>query len=122
MHGRQLSSHRSAQLAARAAENRSRPTASERTLWAALSGRKLGVTFRRQYVVGGYIVDFAAPAVMVAVEVDGGYHEGRGRADARRDRELRRFGFVVVRLEAELVSRDLPAALMLVGEAIAVGR
>ena len=55
MHARQPSS-RSAQLAARAAQNRSRPTASERALWAALSGRKLGVTFRRQYVVGEYIV------------------------------------------------------------------
>jgi leucyl-tRNA synthetase len=72
MRVRPLSSHRSAQLATRAAENRSRPTASERALWAALSGRKLGVTFRRQYVIGKYIVDSAAPGVMVVVEVDGG--------------------------------------------------
>jgi very-short-patch-repair endonuclease len=47
------------------------PTASERALWAALSGSKLGVGFRRQQVVAGCIVDFLAPSRKLVVEVHG---------------------------------------------------
>jgi very-short-patch-repair endonuclease len=48
-------------------------------------------------------VDFAAPAERVVVEVDGAYHARRRAADARRDRVLRRLGYRVLRLEAQLV-------------------
>ncbi len=81
-------------------------TPSEAALWRCLSGRRLGVQFRRQVVVAGrYIADFAAPAAMLIVEVDGGYHARRVAADARRDRVLRRAGWWVLRLPAELVLR-----------------
>ena len=55
--------------------------------------------------------DFLAPELQLAVEVDGKYHTRRPRADARRDEQLRRAGYRVLRLEAELVVRDLPAAV-----------
>jgi very-short-patch-repair endonuclease len=74
-------------------------TESEAKLWEAIRGRKLGVQFRRQVVLlGRYIVDFYAPSLRLVVEVDGGYHRLRKSADARRDRELRRAGYTVVRL------------------------
>ena len=47
---------------------RAEPTQSERLLWAELSARKLGVAFRRQAVVQGYIMDFLAPARKLIVE------------------------------------------------------
>ena len=50
---------------------RRHPTASERILWEALRGRKLGVKFRRQVVLGFAIVDFFAPEPRLVVEVDG---------------------------------------------------
>ena len=75
--------------------------------------------FRRQVVVGGYIADFAAPAVKLIVEVDGGWHRGRERLDARRDRALARTGWRVLRLEAGLVLGSLPAAVALVRDALA---
>ena len=74
------SAHRTAQLAARAAEMRWAPTPSEARLWEALRGRQLGVGFRRQVVIAGYIVDFAASEARLVVEVDGGWHAGRERA------------------------------------------
>jgi leucyl-tRNA synthetase len=100
---------------------REQPTTSERLLWAELSGGKLGVWFRRQVVVGSSIVDFLAPARKLVVEVDGGYHGDavRQRADARRDSRLERAGFRVLRLPAELVLRQLPAALQRVKDALA---
>lgn len=76
--------------------------------------QQLGVSFRRQVVVGEYIVDFLAPAARLVVEVDGGYHRSRGHADARRDAALGRAGYRVLRLEAELVLTDLPAAVVTV--------
>jgi very-short-patch-repair endonuclease len=70
------------------------------------------VSFRRQVALaGGYIADFFAPALRLVVEVDGGVHELTRRADARRDDRLRRLGCTVLRLEAQLVMRDLPAAV-----------
>jgi very-short-patch-repair endonuclease len=53
------------------------------------------------------------------VEVDGGYHAERARADARRDRALARLGYTVVRVPAQLVLHDLPQAIALVAAALA---
>jgi very-short-patch-repair endonuclease len=99
-------------MQARAHGLRSAPTPSEIKLWAALSGGKLGVAFRRQVPVGHrFIVDFLAPSLKLVVEVDGSAHEHRGRADARRDEKLRRLGYRVVHVDAQVVMRDSPRAL-----------
>jgi len=121
MLARQISSKRSALLASRARQMRFCPTASEERLWRAICGRKLGVAFRRQVVIGEFIVDFLAPTARLVVEVDGGYHERRRRADARRDRVLRRLGYRVLRLSNELVLSDLPQALQQVQDALRAG-
>ena len=115
-----FSQRRSALIAARASGHRFSPTLSERKLWLALSaGRVLGVVFRRQVPIGGrFIGDFVAPAFKLVVEVDGSAHIHRRRADARRDEKLRRLGYQVLRLEAELVLSDLPAAVARVREAV----
>jgi very-short-patch-repair endonuclease len=99
---------------------RSESTASERALWEALSGSKLGVGFRRQAVVAGCIVDFLAPSRKLVVEVDGGYHRtaAQRRADARRDRRLECAGFRVLRLPAELVLANAAEARRLVTVAL----
>jgi very-short-patch-repair endonuclease len=90
--------NRSALLQVRARQHRHAPVPSEAALWRLLSGGKLGVGFRRQIVIGRYIVDFVAPGRRVVVEVDGGYHARRRGADARRDRELAALGYRVLRL------------------------
>jgi len=112
---------RSALIAARARGLRVSPTVSERKLWAVLSaGRLAGVVFRRQVPVGGrFIADFYAPALKLIVEVDGSAHERRKRADARRDERLRRLGYSVLRLDAEVVMRDLAGAVARIREEIA---
>ncbi len=98
---------RQALLEERAHAMRHQPTESEAKLWEALRGGKLGVKFKRQVRIGGFIVDFLVPAVKLVVEVDGGSHRGREAADERRDRELARLGYRVVRVEAEAVIRNL---------------
>ena len=61
---------------------------------------------------------FFASSIGLVVEVDGGYHARRRRADESRDRKLRRLGYRVIRLQAELVLRDLPAAVGLIRAAL----
>ena len=110
-----LSAHRRSVIESHARVMRHSPTPSEDLLWrCALSGRKLGVLFRRQYRVGRFVADFAAPEVLLVVEVDGLWHASRCTADARRDRALARAGWRVLRLPAELVERDVGVAVGLV--------
>ena len=104
----QVTVRREIELEQYAWRNRRAMTESEAKLWAVLRGRKLGVQFRRQVVIGRYIVDFAAVAARLVVEVDGGYHALRVCADQRRDRDLARLGYRVLRLPAALVL-DQPA-------------
>jgi very-short-patch-repair endonuclease len=105
-------------LALHAHTMRQSPTDSEARLWRALHSSQLGVAFRRQVPLLGFIADFYAPSVRLIVEVDGGYHARRVTADARRNRKLERAGHRVLRLQAELVMRDLPAALLAVQRAL----
>jgi len=65
-------------LLERAHAMRHAPTESEAALYRLLSGKKLGVTFKRQVPLGGrYIGDFVAASAKLVVEVDGGAHSGR---------------------------------------------
>ena len=106
------------QLAGYARAMRSAPTTTEWLLWQQLRCSQLGVGFRRQHSIAGYLVDFAAPSVRLAVEVDGGYHRRRVSADARRDRTLGRLGWRVLRLPAALVQQQIGAAVAAVRAAI----
>jgi very-short-patch-repair endonuclease len=109
------SARRRAVLELRSRQHRLAPTPSEALLWRELVSGKLGVSFRRQVVIGGrFIVDFVAPSIGLVVEVDGGWHRERRRADARRDEKLRRLGYRVLRVEADLVERNLARAVGLV--------
>ena len=90
---------------------RRHPTASERILWEAIRGRRLGVKFRRQVVLGFAIVDFFAPEPRLAVEVDGAAHIGRQRQDRQRDAYLASYGVRVVRVKAWHVECELHAVL-----------
>jgi very-short-patch-repair endonuclease len=82
---------------------RASPTRSEEVLWRAIRGRQLGVQFRRQVVIGNFIVDFCAAEARLIVEVDGAYHAPRTRLDAQRDRVLSSAGYRVIHLDAEQV-------------------
>ena len=108
-------------LAERAQEMRHQHTRSESALWGALSRNQLGAAFRRQVVIGNrYIADFLAPIVKLVVEVDGGYHRRRVTADARRTRVLERLGYRVLRLDTELVVRQLALAVAAVRQVLQV--
>ena len=110
--------HRQQQLTAHAHRMRMAPSDPERVLWQAMRSSQLGTRFRRQVVLRGFIIDFFAPAARLVVEVDGAHHARQRGADTRRDRALAEAGLTVVRLPAQLVLSNLPAAVQLVVEAL----
>ncbi|SES90425.1 DUF559 domain-containing protein [Prevotella sp. kh1p2] len=83
-----------------AAENKLFATDAERALWSMLKANNIGLKFRRQHIIGDYIVDFVNLSHKLIVEVDGKYHfKGEQPVkDAIRTEELRQKGYHMLRL------------------------
>src|SRR6267142_8305 len=61
---------------ARARELRHNPTPAERHAWTLLRNRGiLGLKFRRQHVLHGFIVDFYCPSERIVIELEGNVHD-----------------------------------------------
>ena len=92
-----------------AKKNRRNSTTAENVLWQNIRNKQLGVEFRRQHVIGDFIVDFVCLDKMLVIEVDGGYHTERNQLedDEIRTRILNSLGFKVVRFSNERVLFDL---------------
>ena len=75
---------------------RNNPTEAEKYLWYLLRDKNLGVKFRRQAVIGHYIVDFVCFENKIIIEVDGGQH-GENQGDNVRDQWLKGQGFDILR-------------------------
>ncbi len=76
---------------------RQEPVLYERRLWKLLRDRRLaGLKFRRQFIIGRYIVDFICLRHRLIVEADGPHHDDRAQ-DAARDEWLSAQGFRVLR-------------------------
>jgi very-short-patch-repair endonuclease len=82
----------------RAKRLRLAPTRAERELWDRLRDRRLdGWKWRRQVVVGPFIVDFLCLEAALAIELDGDHHAEQQAYDARRDAYLRARGLRILR-------------------------
>jgi len=84
-------------------------TPMERHAWSLLRNRGiLGLKFRRQHVIGGFIVDFYCPALRLILELDGASHALPEQAgyDRARSEWLARRGYRVLRLRNREVSRE----------------
>lgn len=95
------------------------PTATEAKLWGALRRGALGVRWRRQVVLGPYVVDFLAPSIGLVVEVDGAVHAQSVERDAARVRALEAMGHRVLRLDARVVEARLGEAVAMVVDVLA---
>ena len=84
-------------------------TLPEVLLWRELRGKPQGVKFRKQFPVRGYVADFACVEVRLIIEIDGIAHDmgENPERDGRRDDELTRSGWKVVRIAAKDVLADV---------------
>ena len=73
-------------------------TDSEKKLWRLLRSRQLaGYKFRRQRVIGPYIVDLCCLTPKLVIELDGGQHQENMAYDEKRTSFLINQGFQVIR-------------------------
>jgi very-short-patch-repair endonuclease len=95
----------------RARELRSEMTPAEKILWQEVRANKLGVHFRRQQIVAGFIVDFYCHSAGLVIEIDGGIHSKQKQDDSEREKALKEMGLSVVRFRNEEVIKDLSNVL-----------
>lgn len=94
-------------------------TAIERILWSRLRNRQLlGVKFRRQMPIEGYVADFGSLEAKVIVELDGSQHLDMQRADAGRTHAIEAAGFVVLRFWNNDVNDNIDGVLTEIAAAI----
>ena len=84
-------------------------TVAEAVLWTALKAKRLdGWRWRRQFSIGGYILDFYCPKAKLCVELDGASHfTPYGlEADAARTEYLNQLGIRVLRFENRVLKES----------------
>lgn len=86
-------------------ENRKNKTEAEDFLWQELRNNKLDHKVRRQYVIDGFIIDFAFLEKKLLIETDGGYHNEKEQKeyDKARIEYLMERGYKVIRFTNEQV-------------------
>jgi very-short-patch-repair endonuclease len=82
-----------------ARQMRAEPTDAERVLWQRLRHdiALAGSHFRRQALVGPFIVDFASRKAKLVIELDGGQHDWQQASDALRTQRIEAAGYRVLR-------------------------
>jgi riboflavin-specific deaminase-like protein len=95
-------------------ENRKLPTKAEDFLWQQIRGDKLGgYAFRRQHVIGNFIVDFVCLSKKLIIEIDGLIHQlpENKVSDEERTMWLSMKGYSVIRFTNEEILFDLQNTL-----------
>lgn len=88
--------------------NRKKPTPSEALLWnMVLSKRIMGYKFLRQKPINRFILDFYCAKLLLAIEVDGGYHQTQQNRDEGRDLILSGLGIKTIRYTDDAVMTKL---------------
>jgi len=81
-------------------------TPAEGAFWRLVKNKQIvGLTFRRQYSIGCYVLDFYCPKLKLCIELDGEGHFGknRGELDTQRTQFLNQMGITVQRFENKTI-------------------
>lgn len=100
-----------------ARELRQNSTIAERKLWQFLRARNLlGFKFRRQEILGRFIVDFVCYEKKLIVELDGGQHNLNRGKDIPREEWLEKQGFKIIRFWNNEVVCNIDGVLQVIRE------
>ena len=74
-------------------------TEAEAKLWLRLNKKQLGLRFKPQHPIGGFVADFYCHKAKLAVEVDGLIHLGKSEKEYDKNREavFKKFGIKTIR-------------------------
>ena len=93
----------------------------EQILWSRLRAHGLdGHKFRRQHVLGSYIVDFVCLKARLVIEIDGDTHDPASRQvlDSTRTGYLQKLGFRVLRFENYQMVEELQEVIETISAAL----
>ena len=113
--------HYNPYLKERAAYLRKNFTKAESYLWKfALKSSTMGYAFKRQRPVLNYIADFLCCELNLIIECDGATHllPGAYEKDLKRQHELEKVGFTVLRFEDSMVLNNLTTAIGIIQQEI----
>ena len=101
------------ELKGRRRDLRQRSTRAEELLWERLRNNKLGVKFRRQFSVRGYVVDFYCPKGRLIVELLGSVHKtpSAKKYDEYRKKYLESFWMTILEFWNDEVEKDIEGVL-----------
>lgn len=99
-------------LKERSRDLRKNLTDAEQKLWQKLRNKQINDhKFRRQFVLGNYIVDFICLDKRLIIEVDGGQHMDNVDYDSQRDKWLKSQNFKVLRFWNNQVLNEIDSVL-----------
>ncbi|MCX6757892.1 MAG: endonuclease domain-containing protein [Candidatus Nomurabacteria bacterium] len=90
---------------------RKEATEAEKILWEELRKDKIGITFRRQHPIDKFILDFYAPKIKLAIELDGEIHKENQEYDKMRTEYLNSKNIKVIRFWNSEVENNLKKVL-----------
>ena len=92
-----------------ARELRSNMTYGEVLLWQEIRGKKLGYQFHRQVPIKNYIVDFFCHELLLAIEIDGCYHDHPevSISDLNRQQEIEEIGVNFLRFSETEIKKKI---------------
>jgi len=95
-----------------AREFRKKPTEAEKIMWRVLRNRGFkNLKFRRQYLIGGYLIDFYCHELKLAIEIDGLIHLKQTVEDQERQKIIEHFNIKFFRVASEEVEMDINKVL-----------
>jgi 5-methyltetrahydrofolate--homocysteine methyltransferase len=100
-----------------ALRHRSNPTQAEEILWSLVKTKKLaGYKFRRQHIIGDYIIDLVCLDRRLVIEIDGLIHQlpENRESDQIRTHWLNKQGFKVIRITNDEVINETEKTLQLI--------
>ena len=110
--GRRVIFEATPQAKIRARELRKNATYTEILFWnQAKGGQILGCDFHRQKPIGRFIVDFFAPDLLLAIEIDGPIHNDSREQDAERQAYLESLGITLLRFTNDDILYDIASVI-----------
>ena len=98
---------------------RTDPTLAESVLWEKLRNKQVeGLRFRRQVSIGAFVVDFYAPSIKLAIELDGSIHNLQEKYDDFRQSGIETIGIRFLRFTNEQVFEDIESVIQEIKDAM----
>ena len=86
-------------------------TPQEVIIWSRIRNSGIGFKFKRQYSIGGYILDFYCPSKRIGIEIDGSQHLQNKEYDKKRTKLFNDLDIKIVRFWNNEVNTNIDGVM-----------